>query len=262
MNLERHPYVTSERLVDLYNRTSKHGQYQLLASPLRSLVPGDKVRIQSRHETERLEFILHNIPWHGASVADIGSNTGFFSFELIARGAASVLCIEGNTEHADFVRGASNVLGWQDHITLLPEYLEFGEDLAPVQVDICLLMNVLHHVGDDFGNLGTSVEAAKNCILEILIRLARHTRFLVLQLGFNWKGSRQLPLFGNGTKEELIDFVHTGTKGVWCIRQIGIAQRSNGGIAYENLTPVNIQRDDTLGEFLNRPLFIMEAQSP
>lgn len=259
MNSEPTLSVNTERLVDLYNRTSKHGQYQLLATPLRNLLPIERLRIQSRHEAERLAFILQNTPWEGASIADIGGNTGYFSLELIARGASNGLYVEGNRDHAEFVREAVRVLGWDKCITVSPQYLDFDEDLSVVHVDICLLLNVLHHVGEDFGNGGGTVEAARKAILEILARLARHARFLALQIGFNWKGNINLPLFRHGTKGEMIDFLREGTKGIWHIRHIGIAERRGGDIVYRELTPTNILRDDSLGEFLNRPLFIMEA---
>lgn len=260
MNLEWHRSVNLDRLVDLYNRTSKHGQYQLLATPLRDRIPSGMLRVKSRYEPERLEYILRNVPWRRASIADIGGNTGFFTIELISQGAQSAFYIEGNREHADFVGEAVEVLGWQNRITILPQYLDFSDDLSPFNVDVCLLLNVLHHIGDDFGDSTKSIDAAKVRILEILARLARHTRFLVFQFGFNWKGDTRLPLFSNGTKQELIDFVQAGTRGIWNIRQIGIAEKSDTGIAYRDLNLGNVRRDDTLGEFLNRPLFIMEAR--
>lgn len=259
MNTEQHPSVNTERLIDLYNRTSKHGQYQLLAAPLSDLLSSDSFRVRSNYEVERLAFILKNTPWQGASIADIGGNTGFFSLELLARGAESALYIEGNRDHSEFVKEAISLLGWQDHIAMRPQYCDFDKNLSMINVDICLLLNVMHHIGDDFGDGGKSVESAKNTILEALLRLARHTRFLAFQFGFNWQGNTKLPLFNKGTKEEMIDYVREGTKDAWKINVVGIAERIGTRIAYQNLTRENVRRDDSLGEFLNRPLFIMES---
>ena len=64
----------------------------------------------------------------------------------------------------------------------------------------------------------------------------------------------------NGTKGEVIDFVDSGTRDTWSIQSVGIAETSNARIVYKNLNSNNIQRQDTLGEFLNRPLFIMKSK--
>lgn len=42
---------------------------------------------------------------------------------------------------------------------------------------------------------------------------------------------------------------------------VGIAQRSEGGlIEYIELNDENIKRDDSLGEFLNRPIFVLKSK--
>jgi hypothetical protein len=59
----------------------------------------------------------------------------------------------------------------------------------------------------------------------------------------------------------MIDFV-TGRarRADWTIDAIGIAQRSDGVVQYRPLDGRNIERDDALGEFLNRPLFILRSR--
>jgi hypothetical protein len=39
-----------------------------------------------------------------------------------------------------------------------------------------------------------------------------------------------------------------------------VAQELNGEVAYADLDDTNIQRVDSLGEFLNRPIFIMRSK--
>lgn len=247
-------------LVELYNATSKHSHYQILAKPLRNFIPTDKLYMQSRFEQERLDYILQCIPHQGITIADVGGNTGFFTFELIAHGAMLAIFIEGNQRHSAFVQEAATVLGWQDRLKVYCKYISFETDLSQMNVDVCFLLNVLHHVGDDYGDRNQNIESAKLNILSALNRMAQHSRYLVFQLGFNWKGDVHLPLFKNGTKKELIDFIVSGTKSSWYVQNIGIAEASgDGAYIYKHINSKNIQRQDSLGEFLNRPIFILKS---
>lgn len=252
--------MNDSRLIQLYNKISKHSNYQVLAGPLRKHIPAEKLETRSRFEQERLDYVLKKVPYENCVLSDIGGNTGFFSFEFIANGAQSVTLIEGNKDHSDFAQEAAAVLGWQEKFSVENRYVTFNEDLPTLEVDICLLLNVLHHVGDDYGDPSQSIESAKQNVLNSLVALARHTQYLVFQLGFNWKGDIRLPLFADGTKREMIDFVEEGTKGSWVIRNIGIAVSDGDSIIYNELESKNIERQDSLGEFLNRPIFIMESR--
>ena len=64
----------------------------------------------------------------------------------------------------------------------------------------------------------------------------------------------------NGTKREIIEFVEEGTKDSWVIRNIGIAESAGDNIIYNELNSKNIERQDSLGEFRNRPIFILESK--
>ena len=252
--------MNDSRLIQLYNKISKHSNYQVLASPLRKHVPVEKLETRSRFEQERLDYVLGKVPYQNCTLSDIGGNTGFFSFEFIVQGARSVTFIEGNKEHSVFVQEAAAVLGWQEKFIVDNRYLKLTDDLSTLDVDICLLLNVLHHVGDDYGDPSQSIESAKQNVLNSLSALAKRTKYLIFQLGFNWKGDILLPLFADGTKRELIEFVREGTKDSWVIRNIGIAESAGDKIIYNELDSKNIERRDSLGEFLNRPIFIMESK--
>jgi hypothetical protein len=252
--------MDEDRLISLYNERSKHSHYQIMANRLVKLIPGDAVETNSRFEGARLDYILKHIPCKDMSLADIGGNTGYFTFELVDRGVKSVLFFEGNHQHCSFVREAAKIIGWDDRIRVNQRYVEFDSDFASTHVDLCLLLNVLHHYGEDYGNPHQSADAAKRHVLQALSSLAHHTQLLVFQIGFNWKGNRNLPLFTNGTKREVIDFVRFGTEESWVIQHIGIAQLLNNRVIYEDLNSQNIERQDSLGEFLNRPLFILKSR--
>lgn len=247
-----------EELKELYNKTSKHSNYQILPRSLSILPPKNEIQVQTRFEKERLDYILSRVDVKHKNILDIGGNTGYFTFELIENGADQVDYFEGNKDHAKFVEMAARYLGLENKINVINQYYEFLEEDKSTY-DIILLLNVLHHVGDDYGDASLSMEEAKKEMMFQLNSLAKKTDILVFQMGFNWKGNENFCLFANGTKKEMIDFIENNTKNNWKIKSIGIPQMENGKIVYKDLNNVNIQRFDHLGEFLNRPIFIMET---
>lgn len=251
--------MTATPLLDLYQRTSKHSNYQVLAGALAPLLGSEAISVKSRHEHARLAYILSRVPVQGLHVADIGGNTGFFSFELLEQGARRVDYHEGNAAHHDFVQAAAQRLGLAGRLHTHLGYVSFEPSALP-PVDCTLLLNVLHHFGDDFGDRLAAKEAAKQRMLACLSALARSSRTLVFQLGFNWKGDRHLPLFAGGSKAEMMAFIAQGTAADWDMAAIGMAERDGGQIVYRDLSDRNIARDDSLGEFLNRPIFIMRSR--
>lgn len=251
--------MNASPLLDLVRRTSKHSQYQLLPAALAPLLGADAVSVQSRHEHQRLAYILSRLPVEGLHIADIGGNTGYFAFEMLEHGAARVDYYEGNAAHHDFVQAAAARLGLADRLRTHHGYVSFEPAELP-RFDATLLLNVLHHFGDDYGDPGTALEAARQHMLDSLARLAHSSRQLVLQLGFNWKGDRRLPLFEGGSKAEMIQFVEQGSAADWTVSAIGIAQREAGVVVYRDLCESNIARDDSLGEFLNRPIFVLQSR--
>jgi len=247
-----------EILKKLYLKKSKHSNYQILSNKLSHLMSIDNMHIKSRYEKERLNFILNNIDVKGKSILDIGGNTGFFSFELLDKGAKHVHYVDGNKEHAEFVRLAAEILEIQEKITVSEEYYQFTNNIV-TKYDVSLLLNVLHHVGDDYGLSKLTVNEAKDQIIKQLLSLHNSVNYIVFQLGFNWKGDINKRLFNKGTKKELIEFISKGVKNIFNIESIGVAVRKERNIFFESLNKNNIRRDDSLGEFLNRPLFILRS---
>ena len=252
--------MNNNKLLELYNKTSKHSHYQVLSKPLRDLLSTNGYIIKSRFEQERFNYLTKHLTLNNFSLVDIGGNTGFFTLESIHHGAASVLYIEGNNTHCDFVKEAVRILKWENRVTIHNEYINFQKDLFYINSDICLLLNVLHHVGDDYCKDKTFIEQAKTEIIHSLINLHKHTRYLIFQLGFNWKGNTNTPLFTGGTKKEIIHFIENKISEQWTIECIGIAEKTDGTVTYNEINNENIKRNDLLGEFLNRPIFILKSK--
>ena len=243
----------------LYAKNSKHSNYQILPDKLASIIGADQIKVKTRYEHERLDYILKNISVNGKHILDIGGNSGFFTFKAIAEGAKRVHYYEGNKAHCDFVKIASKVLKCTDKIEVTNRYYDFNSSCTE-KYDVVFLLNVLHHFGDDYGDNTLPMKAAKKQMLIQLNSMAKKTSHLVFQLGFCWKGDRNIGLFKNGTKRELIDFVANSVRGTWEIINIGIPTKEGDNIVYAELDDQNINRDDSLGEFLNRPLFILRAK--
>ncbi len=249
--------MNTEKLKCLYQKSSKHSNYQILPDSLKKYFGTNDLTICSRFEAERMQFIIGQLNFSGNKIVDIGGNTGYFSFESIANGANEVIYIEGNKAHAEFVKYAVEVLGI--NIKVYNEYLHFDENINFKKgTDIVLLFNVLHHLGDDFGNKTLSKEKAKEMMKASINCFYNKTEFLVLQMGFCWKGDKNLLLFENGTKKEMIDFIKEATKEYWDIKAIGIAEEHDGETIFNLINEINIERNDYLGEFRNRPIFILK----
>ena len=238
-------------------RGSKHACYQDIPSLLQPLLPvpaADKLR---RYDRERLRYLLARIEVRDRSVLDIGCNGGFFLLELLAAGARQTIGYEGSEDHAAFLAEAAATLGLGERLKVQPRYYDFDADTG--HHDVALLLNVLHHVGDDYGDPALTLAGAREHILRSLRQMRKRCDVLVFQLGFNWKGQRGASLFGHGTIAEMVDFVQRGVHGHWHLRHVGVAVSATvGGIQYQDLGSDNGHRKNELGEFLNRPLFILD----
>jgi SAM-dependent methyltransferase len=250
--------TSKEKLIELYSNKSKHSNYQILPTKLKEILVQDDIQTTTRSEPERLKYILNKIDFNNKSVIDIGANTGYFSLELLDAGAKSMHYYEGNKEHVEFVRLAADILGLGSKMQITNGYFKFDGSFES-RYDIGLLFNVLHHVGDDYGDKSASMEEAKRLIIKQLNNMSAVVGTLVYQMGFNWQGDISKGLFPGGTKQEMIDFVRNGIDGYWQIESIGIAERTNGQVTYEDLSNTNVERDNSMGEFLNRPIFILKS---
>lgn len=248
-------------LTELYNRNSKHSNYQILTPKLKEILNTDNLSIKSRFEKERFEYILKYINIQDKYILDIGGNTGYFTFQAIENKAKHVDYYEGYSSHSQFVKLSAELLKYKNIINIYNEYFNFDYINKQKKYDIIFLLNVLHHIGDDFYDNNINIENAKNKIIAIINQLTLISKYLILQIGYNWKGNINFPLFRNGTKKEIINYINRGIKNHWEVINIGIAEKENDKIVYKDLNDTNIKRVDALGEFLNWPLFILKNEN-
>src|SRR5690606_8818236 len=82
-------------LTTLYQKTGKHSKYQKLPSRLQAKLNVEAQTALEHYEQERLQFISKHLDVEGKRLLDVGGNTGYFSFELLDRGARQVDFYEG-----------------------------------------------------------------------------------------------------------------------------------------------------------------------
>ena len=246
----------SNKLKELYSKTSKHSNYQLIPNALKSILSNNDIVVKTRQELERMNYLKEHISFEDKKILDVGGNTGYFSFESLDAKASEVFYIEGNKAHAEFVKEASIQL--DKKIKVYNKYLNFKEVIGEEPFDIVLLFNVIHHLGDDYGDKNITISKAKEEMVNCINYFYDKTDLLVLQMGFCWQGDITKLLFENGTKAEMIDFVKQAISNKWEILQIGIAEEIDKETNYKPLNESNVERFDGLGEFRNRPIFILK----
>jgi SAM-dependent methyltransferase len=232
---------------------SKHSQYQEIHSSLNNII-SEKAG-QKRKEKLRADYFQKIVNFNDKTVLDIGANSGFFVFSSIESGARKVTAYEPNSNHADFILQARELTKKSEKIEVINNYFDFSQE-AEIVFDIILCLNVLHHIGDDYGDKSISQENAKNAISNQIKKLATFGDYCFFQLGFNWKGDIAQPLFQNGTKQELIDFVYHASADYWKIKEIAIFDPIEN--EYKALNSKLLLRFEDIGEFLNRPIFLLE----
>lgn len=239
-----------KKLKTLYNKISKHSNYQILPESLVNLSPGLSQNI-NRFEHERFSFIKEYLNFNDAKILDIGANTGYFSITSMENGAISCKCIEGNSDHIEFITEASRHLNF--NISTCNQYYNKHTKLTDFY-DITFFLNVAHHIGDDFDQSVNNIELVKKEISELFNPLVGHTNYIVFQLGYCWKGDESHLLFKNGTKLEQIEFVNHIIGSNWIIDKIGILEDD---LTYKPTNDRNLSKNLQLKEFGNRPLFIL-----
>lgn len=238
--------------------TDKHSVYYRLPERFEEKDSlGAATLVDKMHEKARFEYISDNVIYSGASVLDIGCNTGYFLFSALDSGAVEVDCYEGSASSFDILKGF--VSASRERVSAYNRYFDFNSDVGQKKYSVVHLLNVVHHIGDDYLD-GLDFSSAKIKMLEDINRLAATSEIMVFQMGFNWQGDVRKPLFLNGTKREMIDFIEKGVLSSWELQKVGVAVGAKEHAIYLDLDDENIERDDALGEFLNRPIFIMKSK--
>lgn len=251
--------LSLKAILNKHDRQEKHIGYHILPERFNSLIAGTEHENKyAYYEKERFAFFKDNVQFLGAKIIDIGCNTGYFLFGALDSGAKEVTGYEGKKSCGDFLEQAVLLLSDKNNFIVNNHYYQFDD--ASEKYDIGLLLNVIHHTGDDYHSDKTDIDEAKENMLKQVNLLSHQIGILIFQMGYNWKGNRNLCLFPNGTKSEMIEFIQQGTLGYWDVTCIGIPEKQDGVVRYKKPNDKNIKRNDALGEFLNRPVFILKSR--
>lgn len=214
-------------------------------------------------DRERAEFIFREKAVLGRRVLDIGANQGYISIEAALRGAEGIDAFESNDLDYSFLSLAAKLFSELGTITVhnhnysFPRCMDFNWNYI-----ICL--NVLHHVGRYFDTHVKSLLEAKTAMEGHLKSLIPKAGGVWLQIGFNWQGNVQQPMFTHGTKREMAEFVLSAIGPDARVSVIGIYNPQSQ--VYEKVSYGDWRhplwcRIEGVGEFPNRPLFFIECKS-
>jgi SAM-dependent methyltransferase len=237
-----------------------------------------------RSDTPRYDYLAARLKLaEGASVADIGANTGFFTLNLAhARPDLRIAAYELNPRHADYIAqaAAAFTLDGVEVRSVSCDLAGVGE--LPV-FDAVLLLNVLHHAGFDFDrNLADENAAFTAHATDYLTRLRARARQLVFQIGSNRGGDKGRPLFPRDDDQARLGWTSDVLRASgWNIAHLGYAQLEGEVVVFKD-APADVlaaarsgasgtasvaawfksaRLDRFPGEFHRRPLVIASATS-
>lgn len=212
-------------------------------------------------DAARAAFVFDQQSAKGRRVLDIGANQGYMSIEAALRGARHIDAFESNAIDSAFLIQAASALFPLRSVSVHAENYRF--DLPRTgQWNYVLCLNVLHHVGRYFDQHVNTLEQAKSAMAQHLQGLLSSDGHVWLQLGFNWQGDVQRPLFERGTKREMTDFVAAMAGPNARIATVGIYNpdsKAYEAVALDDGDHPLWERIDSLGEFGNRPLYLIES---
>lgn len=212
-------------------------------------------------DKERAVFMFARKSSADQKVLDIGANQGYMSIEAALRGAQHIDAFESNEVDGAFLSQAASLFPELQAVSAQPVNYEFEhENKERWNYVICL--NVLHHIGRYFDAHVQDLSQAKALMAQHLRRLLNPRACIWLQLGFNWQGNTHQPMFKHGTKREMTEFVVEMLGQSAKVAAIGIYNPKDHAyeeVMYGDWTHALWQRIDDLGEFGNRPLYLIES---
>ena len=260
-------------LLERYNDGSKHSIYQNIPSFIEAeLQLNPKLDNLWRSDTPRwnlLKDFFRENPF--SNVADVGANTGYFSFNFAREFPGSkVTALELNENHADFIKKLAdyfevrNVQSKCEKITL--------ENVKNFPVhDVILYMNIAHHIGHDFNPEVSNKNTLDKDITSILSGLSKKCTWMVFQMGYNWGGNKQKPIielnddlkkfswtkdiFDNSGFEVAQTSIATKVGEVMEYREIDIAVSDEQ--LQQQLNDLKVEENS---EFFRRPFFILRSK--
>lgn len=212
-------------------------------------------------DKQRADFMFRQHNVSGQRVLDIGANQGFLTIEAALSGAERVDAFESNDVDGAFLSQAASQLTGLEKVTAHPVNYDFDQSNDD-RWNCVICLNVLHHIGRYFDSHIQVLDEAKALMRQHLKRLLSPGACVWLQLGYNWQGNTQRPMFPSGTKQEMTDFVAELIEPYANLAVIGIYNHHTQ--RYEVVSNQDRghglwSRVESLGEFGNRPLYLIQS---
>jgi len=268
-----------EQLNELYERASKHGQYQTLPDKLATALEMQfEVNEEWRGDRTRYPVIKGYLAKNKCnSVLDIGANTGYFSLSIAddIEGSQITAC-ELNKTHARIIELLAKVGGYNEfRVTDRSANMEHIGDFG--KFDCALHLNILHHAGHDFDKeLVPDREAFMQYGKKYLKMFGSSVDRMIFQMGYNWGGDKTLPLVGRDDQAGKIAFTLDLMDGAgWEIEGVALAKKGDKDlpIAYDVYSLHEIKGEkgtqkwleerygaDVWSEFYQRPLWLCKVK--
>jgi SAM-dependent methyltransferase len=239
-----------DRLHALYRDSSKHSVYQSVpAFMARKLGYQEEIHSLWRSDKPRYDYIVARLDLaRGATVADIGANTGFFSLNLAhARPELRIDAFEMNPRHAEFIALAAEAFDLP--ISVRSQSCDLGGIGRLPGFDVVILLNVLHHAGFDFdAHLADDNGTFEAYAVDYLSTLRTRTRRLVFQIGSNRGGDKQRPLFSRDDDAKRLAWISRTLRSAgWRIDAIGYAQLEHDVVQFHD-APADVLAAARVGE--------------
>ena len=251
------------KIASQLKETNKHGAYGAFFNLEKE--PGKHIYeagMDYRADFERWQFLSEILNFDDKHILDIGANSGYFSLSALKHGAKAVDAYEGDKDFFQMLKIQMQTLFPSKDTDLQDCYFDLqAAKNCHKHYDISFLLNVVHHLGDDFQSETVNIESAKRSMLDYINSFASLTDYVVLQIGFIWKGNPKLPLFKTGSKKEMIDFIVCGTSKYFDLYKVGVAvQKEDSTIQYIGSDSADLSRNSNFREFLNRPILILKRK--
>ncbi len=212
-------------------------------------------------DKERATFMFNQHSVRGQRVLDIGANQGYLSIEAALQGAERVDAFESNEVDGVFLSHLARLTPRLGRINVSTANYDFNQENND-RWNLVICLNVLHHIGRYFDHHIQDLAEAKILMGQHLKRLLSSGTYMWLQLGYNWKGDITKPMFKNGTKHEMTDFVAELIEPHANLLITGIYNTQTNSFEYVKTGDWDHplwKRSDSHGEFANRPIYLIQS---
>lgn len=251
----------SRELIEKFNLESKHSQYQRFPEFIGDQPPPNNAFW--RDDRPRLALLRREIDFGRLeTLLEVGSNIGYFGLSLKHdHPHLKIYFYEIDQAMRELSCDLAEMAGLADCHFFADAFGRSTEN-AP-NADLLLCMNVLHHIGRDYGPEIAS-EAVKSQVQEELSFIRSKCGQLAFQIGMNWGGNKQTPIWPQGNEKDYVCEVQEilGSAGFGDIRLFS-AVRSDDMVQYVEVDiaqagelSLNTLENGFVGEFYKRPIFL------